>query len=79
MQFVDEITGKPIGAPVLVAVADANPKNLELLLNNLQEHVGNLSFRDQSFKSYAEGLVPRAHGKIARRQLILILLTSGFL
>lgn len=40
LQFFDEITGLPIGqGPVLVPVADANPKNLELLLNTLQEHV----------------------------------------
>src|ERR1700682_1781466 len=40
LQFFDETTGFPIGqGPVLVPVADANPKNLELLLNTLQGHV----------------------------------------
>lgn len=40
IQFFDEITGLPIGdGPVLVPVADATPKNLELLLNTLQGHV----------------------------------------
>jgi ribosome assembly protein 4 len=40
LQFYDETTGLPIGqGPVLVPVADANPKNLELLLNTLQAHV----------------------------------------
>jgi ribosome assembly protein 4 len=40
LQFFDETTGLPIReGPVLVSVADANPKNLELLLNTLQGHV----------------------------------------
>jgi ribosome assembly protein 4 len=39
VQFFDEITGLPVGNPVLVPVADANPKNLELLINTLQGHV----------------------------------------
>ena len=40
IQFFDETTGLPIGSgPVLVPVADANPKNLELLVNALQGHV----------------------------------------
>jgi hypothetical protein len=40
LQFYDETTGLPIGqGPVLVPVADATPKNLELLLNTLQGHV----------------------------------------
>ena len=40
LQFFDETTGLPIGqGPVLVPVADANPKNLELLLNTLQGNV----------------------------------------
>ncbi|KFY04490.1 hypothetical protein O988_00756 [Pseudogymnoascus sp. VKM F-3808] len=39
IQFFDETTGLPIGSgPVLVPVADANPKNLELLVNALQGH-----------------------------------------
>lgn len=42
LQFFDETTGLPIGqGPVLVPVADATPKNLELLLNTLQGHVRN--------------------------------------
>jgi ribosome assembly protein 4 len=41
LQFVDERTGLPIGGgPVMVPVADANPKNLELLVNKLLGHVG---------------------------------------
>lgn len=39
IQFFDETTGLPIGTPVLVSVADANPKNLENLVNALQGHV----------------------------------------
>ncbi len=40
VQFFDEISGLPIGqGPILVPLADANPKNLELLLNTLQGHV----------------------------------------
>ena len=40
LQFYDETTGLPIGSgPVLVPVADATPKNLELLLNTLQGNV----------------------------------------
>lgn len=40
VQFFDETTGLPIGkGPVIVPVADATPKNLELLLNTLQGHV----------------------------------------
>ena len=40
LQFFDETTGLPIGSgPVLVPVAEANPKNLELLLNTLQGNV----------------------------------------
>ncbi|RKF65936.1 Ribosome assembly protein 4 [Golovinomyces cichoracearum] len=35
IQFFDETTGLPIGAHTQVPVADANPKNLELLLNSL--------------------------------------------
>jgi hypothetical protein len=46
LQFFDETTGLPIGqGPVLVPVADATPKNLELLLNTLQGHVSNFSGR----------------------------------
>ena len=46
LQFFDETTGLPIGqGPVLVPVADANPKNLELLLNTLQGHVSSKSGR----------------------------------
>lgn len=40
LQFYDETTGLPIGqGPVLVPVADATPKNLELLVNALLGHV----------------------------------------
>lgn len=40
IQFYDEITGLPMGdGPVLIPVADASPKNLELLINTLQGHV----------------------------------------
>jgi ribosome assembly protein 4 len=40
LQFFDETTGLPIGqGPVLVPVADATPKNLELLVNTLQGYV----------------------------------------
>lgn len=47
IQFFDETTGLPIGkGPVLVPVADATPKNLELLLNTIQGHVGSESLRD---------------------------------
>lgn len=43
IQFFDETTGLPIGqSHVVLAVADANPKNLEVLLNELQGHVRNL-------------------------------------
>jgi len=45
LQFFDETTGLPIGqGPILVPVADANPKNLELLLNTLQGHVNVTSY-----------------------------------
>jgi hypothetical protein len=44
LQFFDETTGLPIGeGPILVPVADANPKNLELLLNTLQGNVSTWS------------------------------------
>ena len=44
--FFDETTGLPIGhGPVLVPVVDANPKNLELLLNTLQGNVCSRAFR----------------------------------
>ncbi|KAL8718514.1 MAG: hypothetical protein Q9225_004363 [Loekoesia sp. 1 TL-2023] len=36
LQFFDQSTGKPTGAPVAVPVADATVQNLELLLNTLQ-------------------------------------------
>jgi len=40
LQFFDETTGLAIGdGPILVPVADATPKNLEVLLNALQGHV----------------------------------------
>lgn len=44
LQFFDETTGLPIGdGPVLVPVADATPKNLELLLNTLQGNVSTVT------------------------------------
>jgi ribosome assembly protein 4 len=47
IQFFDEATGLPVGkGPVLVPVADATPKNLELLLNTLEGHVGGESSVD---------------------------------
>lgn len=39
VQFFDQSTGKPTGAPVAIPVADATVKNLELLLNTLQGNV----------------------------------------
>lgn len=46
IQFFDETTGLPIGnGPVLVPVANADPKNLELLLNTLLGHVSLLLFK----------------------------------
>jgi ribosome assembly protein 4 len=39
VQFFDETTGLPIQGPIVVPVADATPKNLELLLNSLQRNV----------------------------------------
>ncbi|KAI6246206.1 Ribosome assembly protein 4 [Erysiphe necator] len=38
IQFFDETTGLPIGGPTQVPVIDANPKNLELLVNSLQKN-----------------------------------------
>ncbi|KAI9876938.1 MAG: hypothetical protein M1830_005246 [Pleopsidium flavum] len=43
VQFFDQATGKPTGAPVSIPVVDATVKNLELLLNTLQ---GNVRRRD---------------------------------
>lgn len=40
VQFVDQATGKTTGAPVSLPIAQANVKNLELLLNSLQGQVG---------------------------------------
>ena len=40
VQFVDQSTGQPSGAPVSIPVADATVRNLELLLNTLQGNVG---------------------------------------
>lgn len=38
-RFYDEITGLPIGdGPILVSIADATPKNLEALANQMQSH-----------------------------------------
>lgn len=47
IQFFDETTGLPIGnGPVLVPVANADPKNLELLLNTLLGHVSLLFLKN---------------------------------
>jgi ribosome assembly protein 4 len=52
LQFYDETTGLPIGSgPVLVPVADAIPKNLELLLNTLQGHVRTHFLSSSGFKN----------------------------
>lgn len=40
VQFIDQATGQTSGVPVSIPVADATVKNLELLLNTLQRHVG---------------------------------------
>lgn len=40
VQFVDHSTGKQTGAPVVIPVAEATVKNLELILNTLQGNVG---------------------------------------
>lgn len=42
VQFFDQATGKATGPAVSVPVADASVKNLETLLNTLQENVGML-------------------------------------
>lgn len=39
VQFNDQSTGQPFGAPISVPVADATARNLELLLNTLQRNV----------------------------------------
>ena len=39
ISFIDHSTDQPFGAPVLVPLADANVRNLSLLLNTLQEKV----------------------------------------
>lgn len=39
VQFVDQSTDIPTGGPVSLPVAQANVKNLELLLNSLQDQV----------------------------------------
>ena len=40
VQFFDQSTGKATGGAVSIPVADTTVKNLELLLNSLQGHVG---------------------------------------
>ena len=50
VQFFDQATGKPTGAPVSIPVADATVKNLELLLNTLQGNVR--LFLNSSFNMY---------------------------
>ena len=39
VQFNDQSTGQPFGAPISVPVVDATARNLELLLNTLQRNV----------------------------------------
>jgi ribosome assembly protein 4 len=39
IQLVDEITGLPIGGPMLIPVANATPKSLEMLVNKLRNTV----------------------------------------
>ncbi|KAL9124374.1 MAG: hypothetical protein Q9217_006293 [Psora testacea] len=51
VQFVDQSTSKPAGAPVSIPVADATVKNLELLLNTLQRNVGGPSTRSCSHQT----------------------------
>jgi hypothetical protein len=59
LQFYDEITGLPIGnGPVLVPVADATPKNLELLLNTLQGHVSTALDDDQRLQANGQRIRP---------------------
>lgn len=39
-RIYDEVTGLPIGdGPIMVSVADATPKNMEKLINQLRGHV----------------------------------------
>jgi ribosome assembly protein 4 len=40
VQFVDQATGEPTGPAVAVPVANATVKNLETLINTLQDNVG---------------------------------------
>ena len=40
VQFWDQATNQSTGAPVSIPVVDATVKNLELLLNTLQQNVG---------------------------------------
>lgn len=40
INFTDSTTGRSLGPPVSVPIRDANVKNLELLVNTLQGHVG---------------------------------------
>ena len=39
IQFHDQASGKGIGVPVAIPLAQASVKNLELLLNNILHHV----------------------------------------
>lgn len=43
VQFFDQATGKATGPAVAVPVADTSVKNLETLLNTIQENVGMLA------------------------------------
>ncbi len=56
VQFVDQATGQASGAPVSIPVADATVKNLELLLNTLQRHVGGPYITSGSHLTYVPTL-----------------------
>ena len=56
MQFVDPATGKDIGTAVMVPVADATVKNLELLVNTLQGNVRMISTTEHDFAMEANSL-----------------------
>ena len=57
IQFFDHATGKATGGPVLVPVADATVKNLELLVNSIQ---GNVRLRSSRFNGVLTLRIHRA-------------------
>ena len=62
IQFFDETTGLPIGdGPVLVPVADASPKNLELLLNTLQGHASKILCENTEYSLMLKPGLLRTH------------------